>query len=153
MPISPVARSEQPGTGGGSSVGLACVIYAPGVTEKRRLSTTPLYARAIGVLVGLIFILVGSTFAAVPLVADGWLRHLGGTDPGSCDGPTLTARSPGAARPVQLALPLPKAELHALAEVITMTRGTEGWDREARSVADQLRAMADHPFALPARRY
>jgi hypothetical protein len=57
------------------------------MTEKLRLSATPsLVARAIGVVGGLIFVVVGTAFAALPLIADGWLRDLTGDNSGSCDG-------------------------------------------------------------------
>jgi hypothetical protein len=56
------------------------------MTEKLRLSATPsLAARVIGVVAGLIFVVVGTAFAALPLIADGWLRDLTGQG-GSCDG-------------------------------------------------------------------
>jgi len=57
------------------------------MTEKLRLSATPsLAARVIGVVAGLIFVVVGIAFAALPLLADGWLRHLTGNDSASCGG-------------------------------------------------------------------
>jgi hypothetical protein len=58
------------------------------MNEKLRLSTTPpVLGRAIGVFVGLMFVVVGTVFAVLPLVADGWLRELtGGGGGGSCDG-------------------------------------------------------------------
>jgi hypothetical protein len=57
------------------------------VTEKLRLSSTPpLAGRVIGVIAGLIFVVVGTTFAAIPLIADGWLRDVTGDNSASCDG-------------------------------------------------------------------
>ena len=58
------------------------------MSEKLRLSATPpLLGRAIGVFVGLMFVVVGTAFAVLPLVADGWLRELTGNGGGgSCDG-------------------------------------------------------------------
>jgi hypothetical protein len=57
------------------------------MTEKLRLSATPSpAARVIGVLAGLIFIVVGTAFAALPLIADGWLRNLTGDSQASCEG-------------------------------------------------------------------
>lgn len=61
--------------------------YAARMTEKLRLSATPsLAARVIGVVAGLIFVVVGTAFAALPLIADSWLRDLTGNDSPSCDG-------------------------------------------------------------------
>lgn len=220
------------------------------MTDKLRLSATPsLAARVIGVVAGLIFILVGTAFAALPLIADGWLRDLTGDNTASCDGlqglpsdalppelrdctnlpatglpdsglgpirfvgliglplallglymilrvlrtaawldgstlrlryafttrqanlssadvsidlitrrttddghpvirqvPTLIARDADAKLPVRLPLLLPVAELRALSDAITLGRAAEGQDREARHVADQLRAVADNPL-------
>jgi hypothetical protein len=57
------------------------------MTEKLRLSATPsLAARVIGVVAGLIFVVVGTAFAVLPLIADGWLRDVTGGNSGSCDG-------------------------------------------------------------------
>lgn len=220
------------------------------MSEKLRLSATPpLLGRAIGVFVGLMFVVVGTVFAVLPLVADGWLRQLTGNDGDrSCDGltglppdalppelrdcaglpgpgtaglgpirfigliglpfaviglytivrvlrtaawldgtrlhvrqaftsrqvdlasaevsidlvtrrttddghvvirqvPTLIARELDARRPIQLPLLLPVAELRALSEAIAAGRATEGRDRDALLVADQLRAAADNPLA------
>jgi hypothetical protein len=221
------------------------------MTEKLRLSATPtLAARVIGVVAGLIFITVGTAFAALPLIADGWLRGLTGTGSASCDGlqglpsdalppelrdctnlpsatlpdpglgpirfvgligipfaliglymiirvlrtaawldgptlqlryalttrhtnlstadvsidlitrrttddghpvirqvPTLIAKDADATTPIRLPLLLPVTELRALADAIATARATEGRDRDARRVADQLRAVADNPLA------
>jgi hypothetical protein len=221
------------------------------MTEKLRLSATPSpAARVIGLIAGLIFVVVGTAFAVVPLLADGWLRHVTGGSDGSCDGlqglpsdalppelrdcanlpstglpdyglgpirfvgliglpfaliglylilrvlrtaswldgttlrvrhaltarqanlataevsidlvtrrttdeghttirqvPTLIARDPDAPTPVTLPLNLPVRELRALADAISTGRALEGRDREARQVADQLRAVADNPLA------
>jgi hypothetical protein len=57
------------------------------MTEKLRLSAPPsLAARVIGVAAGLIFVVVGTAFAVLPLIADGWLRDLTGNSSPSCDG-------------------------------------------------------------------
>jgi hypothetical protein len=57
------------------------------MTEKLRLSAMPSpAARVIGVVAGLIFVVVGTAFAALPLIADGWLRDLTGDNSPSCDG-------------------------------------------------------------------
>ncbi|MEV6842336.1 hypothetical protein [Actinoplanes sp. NPDC051411] len=57
------------------------------MTEKLRLSATPsIAARVIGTVAGLIFVVVGIAFAALPLIADGWLRDLTGDNSASCDG-------------------------------------------------------------------
>jgi len=220
------------------------------MTEKLRLSATPsAAARVIGVVTGLVFVAVGTAFAALPLIADGWLRDLTGDNGASCDGlqglpsdalppelrdcanlpatgfsepglgpirfigliglpfaliglyliirvlrsaawldgstlqlryalttrradlstadlsidlvtrrttddsrpvirqiPTLIARDAGAKVPLRLPLLLPVGELRALADAITFGRATEGRDREARRVADQLRTVADNPL-------
>jgi hypothetical protein len=53
--------------------------------EKLRLSTeAPVSARVIGVVAGVVFAVVGTTFAVLPLIADDYLRKLAGT--GSCGG-------------------------------------------------------------------
>jgi hypothetical protein len=221
------------------------------MTEKLRLSATPSpAARVIGVVAGLIFVVVGTAFAALPLLADGWLRDLTGGNNPSCGGlqglpsdalppelrdctnlpsaglpdsglgpirfvgliglpfaligvylivrvlrtaswldgttlrvryamtarqadlatadvsvdlitrratdegraairqvPTLIARDADASAPVSLPLLLPVRELRALADAISSGRALEGRDREARLVADQLRAVADNPLA------
>jgi hypothetical protein len=231
------------------------------MTEKFPLSATPsLVGRVIGVVAGLIFIVVGTAFAALPLIADGWLRDLAGDNGASCDGlqgvppdalprelsncanhlpstgspsadvsstgllssglgpvrfvgliglpfaliglymivrvlrtaawldgttlhiryavttrqanlatadvsidlitrrntdegrptirqvPTLTVRSLDSPTPLRLPLLLPTHELRALADAIATARAPEGRDREARQVADQLRAAADNPL-------
>jgi hypothetical protein len=225
-------------------------LYAARVTEKFRLSATPSPAeRVIGIVAGLIFVLVGSAFAALPLIADGWLRDLTGDGGGSCEGlhglppdalppdlrdcanlpapslpgyglgpirfvgligipfallglylvirvlrtaawldgttltvrravttrqanlatadvsidlltrrttvegrpairqiPTLITRDAGTSTPIRLPLLLPPGELHTLADAIADGRAPEGRDREARLVADQLRAAADKPL-------
>jgi hypothetical protein len=221
------------------------------MTEKLRLSATPSpAARVIGVVAGLIFVLVGTAFATLPLLADGWLRDVTGGSGGSCDGlqglpsdalppelrdctnlpsaglpasglgpirfvgliglpfaligiyliirvvrtaswldgttlsvrhalttrqanlatadvsvdlitrrttddghttirqvPTLIARDADASTAVSLPLLLPVRELRALADAISHGRALEGRDREARLVADQLRAVANNPVA------
>jgi hypothetical protein len=238
------------------------------MTEKLRLSATPSVAdRVIGVVAGLFFVLVGTVFAALPLIADGWLRDLTGDNGASCDGlqglppdalppdalpkelrdcahlpgpssglggsglggsglpssglgpirfvgligipfaligiylivrvlrtaawldgttlavrhavtlrranlatadisidlitrrapreglgtirqvPTLIVTEVGASTPVRLPLTLPAAELRALADAIATGRALDDRDRNAKTVADQLRAAADNPLA------
>jgi hypothetical protein len=59
--------------------------YPAGMDGRVRLSAGPPVAgRVIGVVAGVIFALVGTAFAVLPLVADHFLRGLGGGS--SCDG-------------------------------------------------------------------